>query len=162
MPSVVAVRRGGPRRSPTAVPNPASDRSSALALTPHRFHRFRSLSCIVERLASVVVLMLLAAGAALAQTVQSTIPAEHAGGEANLVVPALNNPSVQFLGMTGEHLLMIGLLVCALGMIFGLMVYTQLKNAPVHESMREISELIYATCKTYLIQQLKFVAILEC
>src|SRR5438105_2804314 len=106
MPSVVAVRHGGPRRSPTEVPNPASDRSSALTLTPHRFHRLRSLTCAVERLVSVVVLMLLAAGAALAQTVQSTVPTEHTGGEANLVVPALNNPGVQFLGMTGEHLLM--------------------------------------------------------
>jgi K(+)-stimulated pyrophosphate-energized sodium pump len=107
------------------------------------------------------LLTLLSTGAALAQTAESTAPAGNAGGEANLIVPALNDPSVQFLGMTGEHLLMVGLLVCALGMIFGLMVFTQLKNAPVHESMREISELIYATCKTYLIQQLKFVAILE-
>src|SRR5436305_10405086 len=110
MPSVVAVRHGGPRRSPTAVPNPVRDRSSALALIPQRFHRFHSLSRVVARLTSVVLLMLLAAGAALAQTVQSTAPAEHAGGEANPVVPALNNPGVQFLGMTGEHLLMMGLL----------------------------------------------------
>ena len=77
-------------------------------------------------------------------------------------MPPLNDPGVaQFFGMSGAHLLMIGLLVCILGMIFGLVVFTQLRDSPVHPSMREISELIYETCKTYLVQQLKFVGILE-
>src|SRR5690348_840083 len=134
MPSVVAVRHGGPRRSLEARPAPAADHSTALPFVPHCF---RSLSGLSRFLLSAL-LALLGTGAALAQTVQSTVPTEHTGGEANLVVPALNNPSVLFLGMTGEHLLMVGLLVCALGLIFGLMVFTQLKNAPVHESMREI------------------------
>jgi K(+)-stimulated pyrophosphate-energized sodium pump len=81
--------------------------------------------------------------------------------EVNLVVPPLNDPGVaSFFGMSGHTLLMIGLVVCALGMAFGLMVYNQLKNAPVHQSMREISELIYETCKTYLVTQMKFIGIL--
>src|SRR5579871_6870907 len=88
-------------------------------------------------------------------------PESSAGGEANLIVPALNNAqTATFFGMSGASLLMVGLLVCVLGMVFGLMVSIQLKNAPVHRSMLEISELIYETCKTYLIQQMKFLGIL--
>jgi K(+)-stimulated pyrophosphate-energized sodium pump len=109
---------------------------------------------------STSLLMLLAAGTAWAQT--GGEPAAHAGGEASLVVPPLNDPGiVQFFGMSGAHLLMIGLLVCLLGMVFGFAVFTQLRNAPVHQSMRDVSELIYETCKTYLLQQLKFIGILE-
>jgi K(+)-stimulated pyrophosphate-energized sodium pump len=81
-------------------------------------------------------------------------PAE-AKTEANLVLPDLG--SVQFLGMGGNRLLMGGLLVCVLGLLFGVGMYMQLKNLPVHSSMREISELIYATCKTYLVTQGKFI-----
>jgi K(+)-stimulated pyrophosphate-energized sodium pump len=81
------------------------------------------------------------------------------GGEANLVVPDLS--SVDFLGIHGRSLLMGGLGVCALGLLFGLIIYGQLKRMPVHESMREVSELIYETCKTYLITQGKFILILE-
>ena len=84
---------------------------------------------------------------------------QRAGGEANLVVPDLS--SVSFLGMPGSTLLMLGLIVCALGLIFGMVIYNQLKNMPVHKSMLEISELIYETCKTYLITQGKFILILE-
>jgi K(+)-stimulated pyrophosphate-energized sodium pump len=83
----------------------------------------------------------------------------HAGGEANLVLPDLG--SVTFLGINGHTLLMFGLIVCALGLAFGLSIYSQLKNMPVHGSMLEISELIYETCKTYLLQQGKFLLILE-
>ncbi|MBD0373091.1 MAG: sodium-translocating pyrophosphatase [Pyrinomonadaceae bacterium] len=85
--------------------------------------------------------------------------AREAGGEANLVLPDVSQ--VQFLGLDGRMLLMIGLVVCLLGLIFGLVIYMQLKNLPVHRSMREISELIYETCKTYLITQGKFILILE-
>ncbi len=84
---------------------------------------------------------------------------EAAGGEAALRMPDLS--SVSFLGMPGHTLLMYGLLVCAAGLLFGLVIYTQLKALPVHESMREVSELIYETCKTYLITQGKFLLILE-
>ncbi len=81
-----------------------------------------------------------------------------AGGEANLVLPDLS--TVSFMGMNGHNMLMIGLIFCALGLLFGLSILRKLKNMPVHRSMREISELIYETCKTYLITQGKFIAVL--
>jgi K(+)-stimulated pyrophosphate-energized sodium pump len=84
----------------------------------------------------------------------------HAGGEANLILPDLSQ--VNFIGGTnGRSLLLIGLLVSFLGMVFGLIIYMQLKRLPVHKAMLEISELIYETCKTYLITQGKFILILE-
>jgi K(+)-stimulated pyrophosphate-energized sodium pump len=94
---------------------------------------------------------------------QGTGPVHHGGGEANLVVPNLNDPAIaQFLdGVSGHTLLLGGLVICALGMAFALLIYTQLKNAPVHKAMLEISELIYETCKTYLGTQLRFILILE-
>src|SRR2546423_672460 len=86
--------------------------------------------------------------------------AEHRGGEVNLVVPDLSR--VTFLGgISGPTLLMGGLLVALLGMVFGLVIYQRLRNLPVHSSMREISELIYETCKTYLKTQGKFLMFLE-
>src|SRR6195256_179094 len=84
----------------------------------------------------------------------------HEGGEATLVLPDLG--SVNFLGsIPGSTLLSGGLLVCILGLVFGLVIYRQLKNMAVHKSMLEISELIYETCKTYLVTQVKFLIILE-
>src|SRR5580698_6278558 len=80
-------------------------------------------------------------------------------GEANLKLPDLS--SVQFMGVDGHRLLLWGILFCVLGLAFGLFIYTRLKNMPVHRSMREISELIYETCKTYLITQGKFLLLLE-
>jgi len=80
-------------------------------------------------------------------------------GEMNLVLPDFT--SVHFLGITGQTLLTFGLLVCALGFVFGIMIYQQLRALPVHKAMREISELIYETCKTYLITQGKFILLLE-
>jgi len=92
----------------------------------------------------------------------SPLVAQEAGGEANLKLPRLDDPAITFLGsMTGSSLLMGGLLVSALGLIFGLMIFMRLKNMPVHDSMREVSELIYETCKTYLATQGKFLCILE-
>ncbi len=82
-----------------------------------------------------------------------------AGGEASLTLPDLS--TVSFMGMNGRALLMMGLGVCVLGFVFGLVVYEQLKGLPVHRTMREVSELIYATCKTYLFTQIKFIALLE-
>jgi K(+)-stimulated pyrophosphate-energized sodium pump len=85
---------------------------------------------------------------------------EHGGGEANLVLPDLGR--INFLGSTpGNTLLSGGIVICLLGLVFGLVIYRQLKNMPVHKSMREISELIYETCKTYLITQGKFILLLE-
>jgi K(+)-stimulated pyrophosphate-energized sodium pump len=86
--------------------------------------------------------------------------AEHHGGEASLVLPDLGK--VTFLGsLPGSTLLTAGLVVCVLGLVFGLVIYRQLKSMPVHKSMLEISELIYETCKTYLITQGKFILLLE-
>src|SRR5215813_8159602 len=85
---------------------------------------------------------------------------QHAGGgEASLIVPDLRQVPVG--GMNGRSLLMVGLVVCALGLLFGIVIFKQLQGLPVHSSMREISELIYETCKTYLITQGKFLLILE-
>jgi K(+)-stimulated pyrophosphate-energized sodium pump len=87
---------------------------------------------------------------------------EHAGGgEASLTLPDLKSVNfANFFGLNGHALLSIGLLFCVGGLLFGLAIYVQLKNLPVHRSMREISELIYETCKTYLITQGKFILLL--
>src|SRR3954463_12426474 len=81
------------------------------------------------------------------------------GGEANLVLPDLSTETFQ--GINGRTLLLSGLGVCVLGLVFGMTIFTRLKNMPVHKSMLEVSELIYETCKTYLITQGKFILILE-
>src|ERR1700735_2503451 len=98
--------------------------------------------------------ILLSATAAYAQAAPET-----AGGEANLKLPDLS--SVNFLGINGHKLLLFGILFCVFGLAFGLAIYTKLKNLPVHRAMREISELIYETCKTYLVTQGKFLLLLE-
>lgn len=79
-------------------------------------------------------------------------------GEADLVIPDLSR--VSFMGVSGHSLLLIGLFICLLGVVFGLVQSMQISKLPVHKSMREISELIYETCKTYLITQGKFLMIL--
>jgi K(+)-stimulated pyrophosphate-energized sodium pump len=80
--------------------------------------------------------------------------------EADLVIPDLSKAS--FVGgVDGWTLLLGGLFICFLGLAFGLGMYVRLKNLPVHDSMREISELIYETCKTYLLTQGRFILILE-
>jgi K(+)-stimulated pyrophosphate-energized sodium pump len=83
------------------------------------------------------------------------------GSEDKLILPNLSG--VKFLGdsVSGHTLLLFGLIISALGMAFGMAIYSRLKNLPVHKSMLEISELIYATCKTYLTTQGKFILILE-
>ncbi len=82
------------------------------------------------------------------------------GGEANLVLPDLD--AATFLGgIGGRTVLMVGLLASALGMLFGLTIYKRLRDLPVHAAMREVSELIYETCKTYLATQGRFLILLE-
>jgi K(+)-stimulated pyrophosphate-energized sodium pump len=81
------------------------------------------------------------------------------GGEASLRIPDLSQ--AQFIGMNGRTLLLLGLGVCVLGLLFGLVSFSRLKALPVHASMRDISELIYETCKTYLLTQGRFLLILE-
>src|SRR3981189_96424 len=112
-------------------------------------HRFAKAS------ATLATLVLLTAGYALAQPAEQTT---ESGGEAALKLPDLS--SVSFLGMDGHRLLLIGILFCFFGLGFGLWIYMRLKNLPVHRSMREISELIYETCKTYLVTQGKFILVL--
>jgi K(+)-stimulated pyrophosphate-energized sodium pump len=86
-------------------------------------------------------------------------PGGETGGEAALKLPDLS--TVNFLGgIDGHKLLMIGLLFCVFGLLFGLAIYAKLKNLPVHKAMLEISELIYETCKTYLVTQGKFILLL--
>ncbi|HEX4772799.1 MAG TPA: sodium/proton-translocating pyrophosphatase, partial [Bryobacteraceae bacterium] len=88
-------------------------------------------------------------------------PPEQAGGEANLILPDLRDATFFGGAVDGRSLLLYSLIVVFLGLLFGLVIYRQLRNLPVHTSMLEVSELIYETCKTYLITQAKFLAILE-
>jgi K(+)-stimulated pyrophosphate-energized sodium pump len=113
-------------------------------------------------------LLMLLLGAALApavlpglvaQGVTQAAGGEHRpGGEVNLRLPDLNQGD--FLGFTGHQILLSGLLVCVLGLLFGLMSYAHVKKLPVHRSMAEISELIYETCKAYMVQQGKLLLVL--
>jgi K(+)-stimulated pyrophosphate-energized sodium pump len=117
-----------------------------------RVPSFRRAALLVLPLVLAAVILMSVPAPAFAQPAQA--------GEAHLVLPDL--AQANFLGGTnGRSLLMWGLGVCGLGLLFGLLTYTQLRNLPVHRSMLEISELIYETCKTYLITQGKFLLILE-
>ncbi|HON08178.1 MAG TPA: sodium/proton-translocating pyrophosphatase, partial [Verrucomicrobiota bacterium] len=81
--------------------------------------------------------------------------------EAEIKVPDLGQVSYQSLGgLNGFQLMLIGLGVCVIGLVFGLIQYRKTKSLPVHESMRSVSAIIWETCKSYLIQQGKFLAIL--
>jgi K(+)-stimulated pyrophosphate-energized sodium pump len=109
-----------------------------------------SLSCrFAKFVAPATAFTLLGATSALA---------DEAGGEAALKLPDLSQ--VTFLGIDGHKLLLFGIVICIFGLGFGLAIYSHLKNLPVHKSMLDVSELIYETCKTYLITQGKFLMIL--
>nr|PZN85353.1 MAG: sodium-translocating pyrophosphatase [Acidobacteriota bacterium] len=118
---------------------------------------------VVRRRAAIVAILSVClgfwlAGAAPAAAQAGDVP--HMAGEASLVLPDLRQ--VQFLGgIDGHTLLLSGIGISVLGLLFGLGIYAQLRNMPVHPSMREVSELIWETCKTYLIQQGRFLLILE-
>ena len=122
--------------------------------------------------AAVAALVLLVPVAAMAQPPDVPVSAPDAahagaqahapGGEANLILPDLSQVRFGSLGdLDGHTLLSLGLIVTLAGLVFGLVIFLQLKRLPVHRSMREISELIYETCKTYLITQGKFILLLE-
>src|ERR1700752_4275723 len=114
---------------------------------------------VKQRIWAVVATVLVGVSTAVMAAQPAEAPAHAPGGEVNLVLPDLG--SVSFLGgIDGPTLLPSVLLVQVLGLLFGLIFYTQLKNLPVHSSMLEVSELIYETCKTYLITQGKFILIL--
>ena len=112
------------------------------------------------QLSGLLVVLALTSTPASAQPPEPAAEAQHqAGGEANLVLPDLDQ--VSFRGVASRTLLMGGLGICALGLMFGLVIYSQIRRLPAHRSMLEISELIYETCKTYLITQGRFILILE-
>src|SRR2546427_338589 len=119
-------------------------------------HARRALIALFT-IVAVLVPVLVVTARAVAQAPATA--SSHSGGEASLKIPALGG--IAFSGVPGRTLLMLGLIVCGLGLVFGLVIFNQLKNLPVHASMREISELIYETCKTYLITQGKFILLLE-
>jgi len=100
---------------------------------------------------TLIALSLLGATQAFAHPPEAT-------GEAGLKIPDLSQ--VQFLGFDGHKLLMVGILFCVFGLLFGLVIYSRLKNLPVHRAMKDVSQLIWETCKTYLITQGKFLALL--
>ena len=113
---------------------------------------------------SIATSLLLALGALLLPSLafadtESGAGKPHHGGEAALKLPPLD--SVQVLGMSGHDLLMFGLLVAAAGILFGVVTLNQVKNLPTHKSMSDVSDIIWETCKTYLITQGKFIAQLE-
>jgi K(+)-stimulated pyrophosphate-energized sodium pump len=128
-----------------------------LLLKKSAFSSIRGILRIATTVAAGIALLAAGAAPALAQT-PGEGAAHKGGGEASLVLPDLSK--VSFLGVDGHSLLLIGLLVSFLGMVFGLVIYMQLKKLPVHRAMLEISEMIYETCKTYLITQGKFILIL--
>ena len=126
-------------------------RASYAAL--HALTRRQRLSFLLPLLIAAVLLAAIP-GLALAQTAPP-----QSGGEAHLILPDLSQGT--FVGVNGRTLLMGGLAICALGLLFGLVTYNKLRDLPVHSSMKEVSELIWETCKTYLFTQGRFLLILE-
>jgi K(+)-stimulated pyrophosphate-energized sodium pump len=116
------------------------------------------LDALRRRLAGCLMAVLTLAGLALAPGLllaqDGQVPEHRPGGEVNLQLPDLT--TVTFQGLNGHQILLSGLVVCALGLLFGLWSYSAVKKLPVHRSMAEVSELIYETCKAYLVQQGKF------
>jgi K(+)-stimulated pyrophosphate-energized sodium pump len=112
------------------------------------------------RFATSVLLMALFACALASPALASETGGHRPGGEVNLLLPNLDDPAAQFLGYTGHQILLVGLVVCVLGLLFGAWTYAGVKKLPVHRSMAEVSALIYETCKAYLVQQGKFLMIL--
>ena len=120
---------------------------------------FRSLSHAMSVVSAVFAALFTSVGSAATALAQHAEGGHHqAGGEANLVLP--NFADISMLGVDGRTLLMSGLVVSGLGMVFAFVIYTQLRNMPVHKAMLEISELIFETCKTYLATQVRFIGIL--
>ena len=118
--------------------------------------------CSLRRAAACLLLVLglgLAAAPAIAMAqpdpaaavAGESVPAHRPGGEVNIQLPDLAQG--EFLGLNGHQILLSGLVVCMLGLLFGAWTYVGVKGLPVHRSMAEVSDLIYETCKAYLIQQ---------
>jgi K(+)-stimulated pyrophosphate-energized sodium pump len=124
------------------------------------FEGCRGASGMVKKILGLVGLVGLGAARAWAQPALGQPGGEPAGGEASLKLPDLSSVSFLNGAIDGHRLLMIGILFCLFGLGFGLVIYMRLRNLPVHRSMKEISELIYETCKTYLVTQGKFILLL--
>src|SRR3984893_5507205 len=131
---------------------------TALEIMPKTIKRTLEAVLMSRSLLTVLSTIAIVAGTPTGSLAQ-THAAHQPGGEANLKLPDLSQ--VKFQGIDGHTLLLFGLVICVLGLAFGLAIYTHLKNLPVHKAMREVSELIYETCKTYLVTQGKFILILE-
>src|SRR5579863_6470998 len=115
------------------------------------FHAFMK-NAFMKKTFTLAALLTVGAASAFAQP--------EAGGEASLKLPDLSSVSFLNGAIDGHKLLLIGILFCIFGLGFGMVIYMRLKNLPVHRTMREISELIYETCKTYLVTQGKFLLLL--
>jgi K(+)-stimulated pyrophosphate-energized sodium pump len=133
-------------------------------LAPATFQRCRLaivflFGCIrknfLKQTLAMATLLTFGAASALAQPAGEAV-----GGEASLKLPDLSSVSFLNGAIDGHRLLLIGILFCIFGLGFGMVIYMRLKNLPVHRSMREISELIYETCKTYLVTQGRFILLL--
>ena len=118
----------------------------------------KSLSSAWENRGSMVKMFVTVAASLLFTTHAALAAGGDEAGEANLKLPDLS--SVKFLGVDGHKLLLLGILFCIFGLVFGMVIYTGLKNLPVHRAMGEISQLIWETCKTYLVTQGKFLLLL--
>jgi K(+)-stimulated pyrophosphate-energized sodium pump len=131
------------------------------------------MNALTPRVFALVAALLASAGALAAQSVGTgvvpTVAAQEVsaaagvqqhrpGGEVNLQLPSLDQGD--FWGLTGHQILLFGLVVCVLGLLFGLATYRGVRALPVHRAMSEVSELIYETCKAYLTQQGKFLLVL--
>ena len=137
---VSGAKSGSSALQPIAVQNRHSVGSRIRNLSSRRWTKYSGIAAM---------LLLLAPGMAMA---------EPAGSEASLKLPDMTQ--VTFFGLNGHHLLLFGPLFCIMGMVFGLFMYSHLKVLPAHRSMKEVSELIWETSKTYLINQGKFLLLL--
>src|SRR3954469_806667 len=136
-----------------------------MAEKPRRILTMRFARTVFRPAAKLLLLLLIGTAVApvalpvlAAQEVAQGVPEHRPGGEVNLRLPDLNQGD--FLGFNGHQILLTGLVVCVLGLLFGMMSYSHVKNLPVHRSMAEISELIYETCKAYMVQQGKLLLVL--
>ena len=101
----------------------------------------------------------LAPCAAALSPLTADVTGDVGGGEANLELPDLSGVVVG-LGLGGRALLLIGLVVCLAGLGFGVFTFVRLRRAAVHDSMLRVAELIYSTCKAYLLRQGRFLLVL--
>jgi K(+)-stimulated pyrophosphate-energized sodium pump len=136
-------------------------------LSTKLFHVTRLSAACLALLLALAVLAQPMLSAAQPETAHPAAPTESAaeghghrpGGEVNIQLPDLSQ--AQFLGVNGHQILMSGLVVCLLGLLFGAWTYAGVKRLPVHRSMADVSDLIYETCKAYMVQQGKLLLVLE-